>query len=286
MRTHISVPENDPTHVVVMPNVLGGSLEAFGPNDGDHAYRADWIAKHTGAVVLAYERPGTGNHLNRGARESVQPKNYPATTAAAGRVLSREIELWGDIPVVFSGASSGGMDILEIARSETVRPDAIGIFDPVGRKKVTTQQGFKLWLDYQRHIESTRPESARNQNPMASPHGWSELNAVVGLARTVREMHAYANAWRTPRSVEHLSHIATAPAFSEVAVNVVFPGKTFTSTQAETKITAANLQDARPDSYTAPFVVTFVPEIYHSWTDDPANFARFTQETTALTTSS
>lgn len=284
MHIEVFTPEKrEPSQVVMMGSILGGTFHNTGPAEADHSYRSQWIADSLGVLVIAYERVGTGSHIDFGARRAVQPTRYARTAANTGRQLAlvADRELPGK-PITMVGVSSSGLETTEIARSETIQLGGIGVYDSVGMIDVTTLEGFKLWVNHQLKTEGKKPADQANQHPLPSHGLWSVAHNVIGYARSAREMVTYANLWKTPRALENLAYLATNHAFERTAVDVVFLEHTFTADPDTIARNAALLTGLRPTAFPAPYRVATMPNTWHSYTDDPARLTGLVEQTLAL----
>lgn len=272
MHYEVYEPTTDPTHAVIMANLLGGTLHPTGPLEGDHAYRARWIAEHSPAVVIAYERPATGGHIDRVTRSA----------AKIGRILSAELDHWGNLPTVLAGSSAGGLSVLEVANSQTIRTDYISVSDPAGLRCSNVWHGLRAWRRHQTNVEAQRTAMEHNQHPIPGQPPWSQIARAQNLLRTARDVRAYRDSWWQPNAISHLSQLARSESFAATTIHAEFYGRTFTATAPESAAVARYLQSQRPSSFAAPFVAEYYPDRLHSWPDDPARFAASITDTLAM----
>lgn len=268
-----------PTTAVAMGNILGGSLE------GDHGYRAQYMANELGVFVVAYERVGTGKRVfDLGAHSAVQPNHYIGNAARTGSLLHRVIDGLGvDTSMIF-GASAAATDAIVMTYTDAIHPDALALYDPVGVRTAGWREGFTDWLHHQQ-LEGQRPEEARNHNPMEpKPQPWATLDAVKSLVRIAPEMAYYGNVWRSDIALRGLARLLSDERYDDIVINAVFPGKTFTAENGNAdiieKIFGQMTTRGAVDRASAQFA--HLAGRYHSWTDDPANVAELTKETLNL----
>lgn len=256
---------------IVMPNHLGASL------DKDFGHKAKRVAEHTGRAVLAYERPFTGSQatFTLAARRTLQPRHYLSTASQTGRELDKILSHSGYRKFILSGNSAGALDVAAITGVQTLRPDFLALGDIVGLRKAGFIEGLRAWAEHQR-LENSLPAELRNSDPgPAVPV--SEMTI-----RAVKEIGLYSASWRNPLGMSTLVHLATNEDFENIAVNVEFPGHTFTESPAVLRDFTSCLNSQRPPTASRPFAASFTPERYHSYYNDPRNFADFIGRTLAL----
>jgi len=256
---------------VVMSNHLGASL------DKDFGYKAKRVAEHTGRAVLAYERPFTGSQatFTLGAKRVLRPNHYPTTASQTGRELERILSRSGCRKFILGGNSAGALDAAAIAGVKTLQPDFLALGDIVGLRKAGFIEGFRAWYRHQL-LENRLPPELRNSDPGPA------VPMVEMTARAMKEIGLYSATWRTPLGMSTLVHLATNQDFESMTVNVEFPGNTFTASVPTLRDLTRSFNSLRPSTASQPFTASFIPERYHSYYNDPQNFANFIGRTLAL----
>jgi hypothetical protein len=82
--------------------------------------------------------------------------------------------------------------------------------------------------------------------------------------------------------MDDLTAIASEASFYGVTVRAEFPGHTFTAPLDVMQANVSYLQSIRRPQPSDPLWIQYSPDKYHSWTDDPANFAQMIQDTISL----
>ncbi len=285
----VFLPKIEPTHIAVSGQIFGDTVSPTGPLPGLHAYRAQWAAEHSSAIVIAYERrKSTKFFIDLAARRDVQPANYAATASKTAALIDKvedRLDPHSKLPSLFVGASAGFFDGLEVARTEKARVNAIGGFDTPGVCNVRTVRWLCNWAGYQVCTELRKPPSQRNQHPFrAAPEDWwyAKQAAVQGMFRAFREIPLYSNAWRGTRALDTLAYLATAPAFQQTTIAATFPGKTFIAPPDQIAANVQSLSTLERPEDAATFRINYEPDLYHSWTDDPANYTKLVDDTYQL----
>lgn len=264
-------PELNLDVAIVMPNHLGASL------DKDFGYKACRVAAYTGRAVLAYERPHTGSQatFTLAAKRTLSRDNYVLTAAQTGRNLDKILSRSGMRKHILAGNSAGALDVAVIAATRALRPDYLAIGDIVGVRKVSFLKGLRDWWQHQQ-VENALPAEQRNTDP-GPPIPTLEMST-----RAIKEMGLYGNVWQTPLGASTLVSLASHEDFENIAVNVEFPGHTFTSHTASLQLLVGSLNSLRSPDAPRAFVASYEAGRYHSYYDDPHNFSAFVGRTLLL----
>ena len=258
---------------IVVGNVFGDTLRLpFGSEAhmSEQTNRAAWLARETGCLVLAYERPGTG-HTWRifplGVRRTDRVAGPVSEAAIVAKQLATICER--EVPgkkTLLLGASAAASYAIVMTHSQNIRPSGLAVFDPVGLSPLSRSAFAKAWL-YHQKAEATRPAEHRNHNRAPAYGGVRGLvTSADYVRRIVPEVAHNLGFWSSGTVGKQLAEIATKETYALIKLHVALPGNTFTRPD---EAVVGVLEDADR------VMLQRLPNTYHSWTDDAENFANF-----------
>lgn len=276
--TQIPPASGEAELVVIMPNHLGSPLY----NERDQRFREDaqHVANSLGAVVVAYERPGTGSSIrtfNLGVPHSQQPSRYMETAAQTGHILSSVVDHYKQ-PKMLIGDSSAASEIVLVAGSQTFKPDFMGVAGPAGLKNMDRLSFAARWMQNQLYENGLKPNLENSDKKLQL----NEPSLKDMVLRAAPEVALYLDLWRSSFVLETLHRIATEEAFGHIAVNLAFSARPFILTQMEQVAVVRTLRESSPLDRPALFHPHILPNTRHSHFNARNSYVDFARDTLSL----
>lgn len=245
-----------PQLIVATPNHLGSPL--YSETDTQFREHAQSLANDLGALVIGYERPGTGSgsrtfHL--GLPHRLQPSRYIEEAAQTGRQLEA-ITGTSSLRKIHAGDSAGAVDVVMVALAQEFSANDLVLAKPAGLKQMS-RTGFGIkWLRNQLSENWLEAESTLlNASESSASPSLGEM-----IKRATPEVVLYLDSWRSSVVLEGLCEITTNRAFERTSVNLAFTAEPFILTETEQLVVVDSLNKGAPADRLMPFRAHILPD--------------------------
>jgi len=261
-----------PNTAIVMSNGFAGSVErSFG-------LAAQEIAQLSGALVLAYDRVGTGNRtvFSLHLRNQLRPNRVVQRAASTGQVIAARMDPAIQNVVSF-GHSGASTEAIALTLSETLPVVGLGLSEPVGIQKVHPVRGMakELWYDY----KNERPER-RAQPPETPKVKEAETARHQKIGKTALEIFYYSALWPTTFGLDGLQKIGRDN--PDIAVYVAFANPSLNGDEKLIESIVDRMSRFRHLTLNKPMKAETWPGTLHSAFDKPAIATKVIRRTIEL----
>ena len=244
----------DNSIAIVINNHLGGTVRMRDGSVGDTGRDAQAIANHTGRLVIAHNRIGSGDDANFSEQHVYDPRRTNDTSARqwAEEVLPF-IERSGVDSVHLLGKSVGATPLLAVAKQDILPISGICAVEPIGFTRMSSWQAKARVAAY-KLIESCF--SCDDSSTV-------ETLSTGKLRRVAIDIAHNQAGWRSTDALNAIGILGYAPQLRHIAVHLAFAGMSLAGLRSELNARINLLHVSRQNLDTTPLSVSFVPGTTH-----------------------